>query len=88
MVPSTFLLAEEAKAQEVHLVSWRRPQQQGEDVNLAVLPDAEMTASGGCTSVFLPRPQMTDSARVTVTEFIFKGTMADLQAWSPTVSAT
>lgn len=50
MVPSTFLLAEEAKAQEVHLVSWRRPQQQGEDVNLAVLPDAEMTASGGCES--------------------------------------
>lgn len=50
MVPSTFLLAEDAKDQEVRLVSWRRPQQQGEDVNLAVFPDAEMTTSGGCES--------------------------------------
>lgn len=48
MVPNTFLLAEDAKDQEVCLVSWGRAQHQGEDVNLAVFPDAEMTTSGGC----------------------------------------
>lgn len=37
---------------------------------------------------FVQGRKCTDSARVTVTEFIFKGTMADFQAWSPTVSAT
>lgn len=50
MVPNTFLLAEDAKDQEVCLVSWGRAQTQGKDVNLAIFPDAEMTTSGGCKS--------------------------------------